>query len=807
VLFGRGESFGAGAPFGMLAPAIRRLCGIVDGEPLDVSQRRLRARIGRHLRPADVSRIAALLGEMIGVPFPEEGNEQLRAGRRDPALMGDLILAAWEGWLAAELDGQPMMIVLEDLHWGDLPSVKFVDSALRQLAGRPFMVLALARPDIHQQFPELWAGRDVQEVRLGPLTRKAAEKLCRLALGEGGDRDPAQDAMIERIVSLADGNAFFLEELIRKIAAGEAGGDLPDTVLGMVQARLDALGDEAKRVLRAASVFGERFWRGGVAALLGPRFGGLRELLDDLGAREVITRRATATLPGETEYVFRHALVREAAYAMLTDEDRKLGHRLAGEWLERAAAVSTDTIVARADRHAPAPQGPVIEAVALAEHFALGGEPARAVTWYRRAAEQALEANDLAGAVARAERGVASGAQGEVLGALRLVQSEAWGWQGDHGRALDTAAQAVSLLLPGSVLWFRAASMEAYAASRIGEHARVRAVAREASAVQPEPGAQIEQVICLSSAALQLTFAGRFQYANELFQQIDELSGGTRHLPAAAAARIHVLSALRAYYAGDPAGNLQGLERALVAYQDAGDVRNVCQVQSWLGFAYVELGDHERADAILGDALSTTERMGLQAIAAGMRSVLGLANAYLGRLDRAAEATQTALAAYETLEIPRSHAMAHKYAAVVALLRGDAAGAEQQARLALEKTISAPPFRAGVLGELARALLARGRNEEALAVARDAMELLGSLGTLDQGETLIRLVYARALEATGNHGAARSAILAARDRLLARAQAIGDPRWRTSFLERVADNASTLELAERWGRTGKMLGA
>src|SRR5205814_1674125 len=149
------------------------------------------------------------------------------------------------------------------------------------------------------------------------------------------------------------------------------------------------------------SVFGERFWRGGAAALLGDgadarTSGQLDNLLADLVARELLGRRATATLPGEIEYVFRNAALREAAYAMLTEADRSLGHRLAGVWLEQIAQAG--------DGRAG------VDAGALAEHFAIGRDPARAAIWFRRAAEQALEGNDFATALARAERGVRCGA-------------------------------------------------------------------------------------------------------------------------------------------------------------------------------------------------------------------------------------------------------------------------------------------------------------------------------------------------------------------------------------------------------------
>ncbi|MDC0681569.1 hypothetical protein [Sorangium atrum] len=96
------------------------------------------------------------------------------------------------------------------------------------------------------------------------------------------------------------------------------------------------------------------------------------------------------------------------------------------------------------------------------------------------------------------------------------------------------------------------------------------------------------------------------------------------------------------------------------------------------------------------------------------------------------------------------------------------------------------------------ALHARGRPSEALAEAREAMALLASLGRVEEGEELARLVYARALEAIGDQPSARAAIADARDHLLATAARIDDLRRRDGFLQNVSENAQTLELAREW---------
>src|SRR5262249_32791269 len=132
-------------------------------------------------------------------------------------------------------------------------------------------------------------------------------------------------------------------------------------------ARISCLEPRARRALCAASVFGQAFWRGGVQALLGPGADALDVALrlDGLAGAETIQRRRTSRLPDEVEYVFRHALVRDAAYALLTPTDQEVGHRLAGEYLERAGE---------------------IDPMVLAEHADRGRDPERAERFHREAA-------------------------------------------------------------------------------------------------------------------------------------------------------------------------------------------------------------------------------------------------------------------------------------------------------------------------------------------------------------------------------------------------------------------------------------
>jgi serine/threonine protein kinase/tetratricopeptide (TPR) repeat protein len=791
VIFGRGDALGQGSPFGMLAPAIRRLAGVLDGEPLEAAQRKLTARLAEVIPAPALDRASAFLGELARVPFPDDRDPALGAARQSPMLMNDAMRAAWQDFIAAECAARPVIVVLEDLHWGDLPSVSFVDAALQHAADRPLFALAVARPEVHAHFPGIFAGRPMEELRLGALTRKASEKLTRHALGAGAD-----EAVVRRVVERADGNAFYLEELIRAVAEGNR-DDLPETVQGMVQARLDALGGEAKRVLRAGSVFGRTFWDGGVRALLGaaPEAPHPGHQLDRLVASEVVLRRREATLPGEIEYGFGHALVREAAYAMLTDDDRARGHRLAGTWLE--------------GRGAP-------DAQVLAEHFARGGDPERARAWYARAAEQALEGNDLGAAIDRAALG-AEGAEGELHGRLRLIQAEAHRWRGELAVAEERAAEALAALPPGGPTWFRAAGELAAAAGLLGHVERVESVAHALQEIPPDPELRSARVVCLCRAAIPLFWAGHAA-ADALFARIDELAGPaagpTAPRPAtvgsappafggsaplaslthAARALAHFSRATRALYAGRPEEHLREQRAAFDAFTAGGDARNAVNRQVAVGFAQGELGLYGEAEATLREALAAGERLGIFNISVRALNNLGHVLSRRGLLEEARAVEARAVEGCVAQGDPRLEAGSRLYLADILRLSGDLPGAEREARQALRLASSAPALRVGALGTLARVLVRAGRAGEALAAAEDAARLSEELGRLDEGESTVRLALAEARGAAGDAARAAEAIAAAAERVRERAESISDPAWRASFLA-IAENVETRGLA------------
>jgi tetratricopeptide (TPR) repeat protein len=771
VLSGRADALVGGAAFGAVADLVRNAAGIRSAEPIDVCREKLRARLGRHLAGPMLNRVVYFLGQMTGVPIPEGTDAVLVAARANPMLMGDAMRASWEEWLIAECRAQPVILVLEDLQWGDGATARLIDSTLKNLRDLPLLVIAVARLEAPDAPLVGWVTRDTPAIRLGPLPARASEKLVRDLLGGA-----ATDAVTDRLVEQSGGNPFYLCELIRAVAAGR-GDVLPDSVLGLVEARLDAEGPEAKRVLRAASVFGDRFGVAGVAALLGgdrTAVSEVRRALASLSSRDLVVPVGNEG-PSSSEFVFSHALVREAAYAMLTESDRMIGHRLAGDWLEQTSHP---------------------DAMAVAEHFRRGLELDRAAVWCRRAAEKALEASDLPAAITCAAQGAALGPGPEDLGALRLVQAEAHLWLGEHEASAARGGEAAGLLPVGSAPWFRAVRHLVSAGAKLGGGDRAEIWVGPAVQAEPAPGARTAQIVCLAECARQLVFAGRADAADAVVAAIDAAAQAE---PAAldllAAAGLARLRGIRASYAGDLGAAVDHLRAALDGFERGGDQRNAVMLRSSLGFVLVELGDFAAAEDAIRAAHAHARRLGLDNLTAAVLHNLGLALSCRGALAEAEQVERSAVEAFQRVGDPRMEGQARSHLARIAILSGDFAAAEREADRAYALLHVAPPLRAGAAAARARALLGLGRDAEALVVARGAVATLESLGALAPNEPMVRLVLAEALARAGAEDELRATLVTARERLLERAAKIGDPEARALFLRAVPDHARTMELS------------
>ncbi|WP_438001037.1 protein kinase [Sorangium sp. So ce185] len=775
---GRGDALRGGQAFGALGQALRGACEIREDDPPEARRDKLRARVARRVAQADRARVTAFLGELAGAAFPDDESAPLRAARAKAELMNEQVRRAWEDFLLAECAAGPVLLALDDLHWADHATMRLVDAALRVAKDLPLLVLASARPEVHERFPRLWAERELQEIRLGALTPKASEQLVRQVLG---DAVPAET--VKRLVSRSRGHAFYLEELIRAVAEGRE--TLPETVAAMVQAWIERFEPEARRLLRTASIFGEVFWPGAVASLLGGGQdagdvgSGIAARIDQLVQQEALVRRPESRFAGEPELAFRHALLAEGAYAMLTEEDRTLGHRLAGAWLE--------------ERGESAP-------VVLAEHFERGGEPVRAADLYRRAADQAVRLGTMEAAIVYAHRGLACAPSDELRLALLDVLWEAYLWSREHAHPQVTrdAEQMMSLATPGSGLWMRGALLKLFALLAAREPEAFTATLHAVRAVEPLPDAAAAVADTLYMGVAYLLFQGQLRVAEPFLRWLEDIvEPVAESAPRARGFRDMARSFYAMYADEDPWSGVAWAEAALEGFERGGSQVDVAHARSLVAAGLWFLGARARGAQILRDTPPCTDEDVWLAVA-NRSMFLGEILIDQGAIEEGRLIAEGIIEAGRARRVAPYEGMGRRLLSYALFHRGDLEAAEREALTALGMPSTTPGERAVLKRTLAAVRLAQGRVAEALADAEEAMAGYEALRMFFAKGSLARLIHAEALMAAGDQQRALAALAEARARLLANAAKIGDPELRRSFLEDIREHARTLELARAW---------
>src|SRR5829696_4084082 len=343
---GRCLPYGDGITFWALGEIVKTEAGILETDPA--------AQVSDKLREA----VAAL------VPDPSE-REWLRArvtpllGIADPDAVKPEraeLFAAWRRFVEAIAAARPLVLVVEDLHWADAAMLEFLRHLVERSEGLPLLIVATARPELLERSPA-WveAGPAVTLLRLEALSDLDTALLVAALVGRSVLPVGVQALLLER----AGGNPLYAEEFARLLAdQGLVPGNqvegrvenqaenrvttvpdipVPETVQGLIAARLDTLAPEVRAMVQDAAVVGRVFWPGAVAAMNGSGPDGVRDGLAELERKQLVQRVRTSSVQHQVEYVFWHALVRDVAYAQIPRAGRARRHQAVAEWVEQVA--------------------------------------------------------------------------------------------------------------------------------------------------------------------------------------------------------------------------------------------------------------------------------------------------------------------------------------------------------------------------------------------------------------------------------------------------------------------------------------
>ncbi len=355
-LEGRCLSYGSSIPFLPILDLVRANCGIQDGdEPTTVVDK---VRFGLHEVGLDPDEHAPYILHLLGI-----GDDGAALGHLSPEAIKARIGDSLRTWSLAGSQQRPIIFAVEDLHWIDRSSEEYLASLVASLAAAPILLVCTWRPGYRPP----WGDHSyVTQLALRRLSPDESLSVVRSVLQ--AERVP--EGLAQAILERAEGNPFFLEELARAaLEHGEvaAGARVPDTIQGVLMARMDRLPDTPRRVLQTASVLGREIplrlltaiWQD--AAPLGPQ-------LQELQRLEFLYAQAGQ----EPGFVFKHALTQDVAYETLLPGRRRALHVAAGRALETLYADRLDEAYDR-----------------LAHHFARSDEAAKAVEYLSRFAAKA----------------------------------------------------------------------------------------------------------------------------------------------------------------------------------------------------------------------------------------------------------------------------------------------------------------------------------------------------------------------------------------------------------------------------------
>jgi class 3 adenylate cyclase len=367
---GRCLSYGHGITYWPLGEVLKEHFGILESDPPDLVAERVAGREG--------------LGFTLGLAPPEEMH---------PLTARDRLQTSWVGFLQELTSERPAAVLVEDLHWAGDELCDLLQMLAERVAG-PALLVVTARPELFDQRPSWPAGGLL--LRLGALPAAEAGQLAGALLGSDCPA-PIRELVAER----AEGNPFFVEELIATLASrgvlarangGWSFGELPpgfavpDTVQAVLAARIDLLSRPGKAALQTAAVIGRVFWSGPVCELVegaDPEFGLLQE-------RDFVLPRARSSIEGQREWLIRHALTREVAYASLLKAKRAPLHAGFARWLERNGKGQDEHAALLAHHYAAAVVPEDVDLAWPGREREAEELRANAVRWSRRAAELAI---------------------------------------------------------------------------------------------------------------------------------------------------------------------------------------------------------------------------------------------------------------------------------------------------------------------------------------------------------------------------------------------------------------------------------
>ena len=671
VLVGRCLPYGEGITFWPVVDIVKQAASLGPSLAAEESHRRLAAIVEND---PEAGMIVDRLGTLFGIGSGPGGRDE--------------IFWAVRRLLQALAVKRPVVVVFEDVHWGEQTFLDLVDHIIDWARDTRILLICLARGELLEERPT-WAGGKVNATSL--FLEPLADEACGTLIENLLDRTAVATEVKERISHSAEGNPLFVEELVamlvdegalrrengRWIATTDLSSlAVPPTIQALLDARLDRLLAPERNVLERAAIAGRIFSRSAVRVLSPPaEHPFLAGWLDDLVRKQLI-RPHHAEFGRENTYRFRHSLIRDAAYRQMPKAGRADLHERFAGWLESAGGSKSAEQEEILGYH-----------LEQAHRFLreLGGPSAAADALARRGAARLASAGRRAIA-----RGDMAAATGLLTRAQLLVADDDTAWL-EFAPELGTALIETGELERADAILSRAIEQAANA-----QDERVQALAQlERSFLRLHTG-PVGSTDELRESA---------ERARSVFQKNGDDAGLAK-----AWKYVAILEWMRCRMAEMEVV----LERALEFARRAGDARELSIIRNALARAAL-MGPRPVPDALRVCARIREEAPTDQSLEGIVCTIEGALTARLGRFDEARALTRRSEAIFRDLGLSLHLAGLHQYSAGIELLAGDPGAAERELRVGFDdyERMGERARLSTTAALLAVALHEQGRDEEA----------------------------------------------------------------------------------------------
>lgn len=697
---GRSPAYGEEVSFWALGEVVKAQAGVLETDDATRTEEKLREAIAA-IAPdaADADWLERHLRPLVGLEGGDFGSD-----RRGEAF------AAWRRFLEALAEQRPLVLVLEDLHFADDGLLDFVDHLAEWTSGVPILVVATARPELLSRRPG-WGGGKANAVTLS-LAALSDEDTARL-LQALLERPLLSAEVQETLLARAGGNPLYAEEFVRLLAERRPLEELPETVHGLIAARIDALPAEQKTLLQDAAVLGRVFWLGAMASLSDVERRSAEERLHTLERKEFVRRERRSSVDREVEYSFRHLLMRDVAYGQIPRAARADKHLVAARWIEALGRpddnaellahhyLSALELLRAAGRGTADLAEPAVRALRVGgdRAFALNAFP-HATHLYEEALELLSDEDPVRPQVlllrAHALHLAADERQFEALEVARDALLDAG--------AAEGAAEAEAML--ARAWWFR------------GVWDRARSSFDRAFALVPDGPPTAAKVRVLSGVASFRLLDGAFEEAVRVAEEVLEAAPelGLEEIGAAA---LTTLGGARIEL-GDE-GGVADIEEGRRIAVGRGALREASRACNNLGVILYSVGELRRAFELLEESVLLAERAGVVDMMRFGRGMRVLSAFDGGRWDEGVPLADAFIAECDATGGHTQQASVHCYRGGIRLARDDIGGAVADAERALELAfvVRQPDRVFQSLAFAVRAFSAAGATERAREQAAD----------------------------------------------------------------------------------------